>query len=209
MGRLGSAMVFGLGSAALGAAMALTWQHHEQAKPALGSASIVSQVQEVARLQTLEVGLHKKISFDPGPELAETVWQDVWHWAQQALRPSHGKVIVFAVARLGLDISQLGSDSMRVDGRSVFIVLPPMQVDVELQPGETEVIGSNLDTAQTAQLLEAAKQAFAREVQGDNKLQARARGAAERAVTGLLFSLGFERVQFVEALPTGLSAPSG
>ena len=198
-----------LGSAALGAALALTWQRHEQVKQAPGSASIISQVQEVARLQTLEITLHKKISLDPGPELGETVWQDVWHWAQQALRPAHGKVIVFAVARLGLDMSHLGAGSLRVDGRSVFMVLPPMQVQVELLPGETEVIGSNLDSGQTAQLFESARQAFAREVQADRKLQGQARQAAERALTGLLFTLGFERVQFVEALPGAEPTPSG
>lgn len=209
MTRLGAAMVLVLGIAALGAAMALVWQQHEQAKPAPSTATIVSQVQEVARLQTLEMSLHKKISFEPSPEQGDSAWQDVWHWAAQALRPARGRVIVFAVAHLGLDIARLGANSLRADGRSVFIVLPPLQVDVELQPGETEVIGSNLDSAQTTQLLESAKQAFVREVQADRTLQTRARGAAERALTGLLLGLGFERVQFVGALPDAEGAPAG
>ena len=86
-------------------------------------------------------------------------------------------------------------------GREVALVLPPLLTRVELLPGETEVIGSNLDSAETARLLELAKVAFEREVQADRGLQGKARTAAEQALTALLLPLGVTRVTFVERLP--------
>ena len=62
-------------------------------------------------------------------------------------------------------------------------------------------------SAETAQLFELAKEAFAREVEADAKLRARARAAAERAIRGLLLSLGFREVRFVDAL-TGRGSPA-
>ena len=81
------------------------------------------------------------------------------------------------------------------------LVLPPLLTRVELLPGETEVIGSNLDSAETARLLELAKVAFEREVQADRGLQRKARTAAEQALTALLLPMGVTRVTFVERLP--------
>ena len=164
---------------------------------------MISQIRDVARLQTLDVTLHKKVSYQPDPQAADSAWKDVWHWAEQALLPSRGKVIVFAMAHLGLDLSQLDATSLRGEGTTVFVVLPPAQVQVELLPGETEVIGSNLDTAQSAALLESARVAFARDVSRDVRLNERARVAAEGAIRALFVGAGFTRVQFVESLPGG------
>jgi hypothetical protein len=72
---------------------------------------------------------------------------------------------------------------------------------VELKPGETEVIGSNLGTVETAQLFELARSAFEREIGADVRLRDQARGAAERAIRGLLLDLGFRDIHFVERLP--------
>ena len=72
---------------------------------------------------------------------------------------------------------------------------------IELKPGETEIIGSNLDSKETAELFALAKTAFEREVKASPQLRQRARTAAERAITGLLNGLGFAEVRFVEALP--------
>jgi hypothetical protein len=85
--------------------------------------------------------------------------------------------------------------------REVTLVLPPLFTSVELLPGETEVIGSNLDSAETARLLELAKVAFEREVQADRGLQGKARAAAEQALTALLLQVGVTRVTFAERLP--------
>ena len=63
-------------------------------------------------------------------------------------------------------------------------------------PGETEVIASNLDSAQTAALLEAAQGQLKEAVEQDPSLRLRAREAAERSVAGLLKALGFKSVSF-------------
>jgi hypothetical protein len=81
------------------------------------------------------------------------------------------------------------------------IALPPVRVQIELMPAETEVIGSNLDSAQTARLFDLAKQAFEQEVAADTKLRDRARGSAERSIKALLLTAGFTEVKFVDELP--------
>jgi hypothetical protein len=88
-----------------------------------------------------------------------------------------------------------------VQEREVYVVLPPLRAVVELRPGDTEIIGSNLDSAETAGLLDLAKTAFEREVEADRALRERARASAERQVRALLVTLGFAAVHFVEALP--------
>jgi hypothetical protein len=90
---------------------------------------------------------------------------------------------------------------MLVRGDGIWVALPPIQSTIELRPGETEVIGSNLDTAETAQLFEAAREAFARDVAADHALHKRARATAERALEALLVRLGFREVHFVDAPP--------
>jgi hypothetical protein len=165
----------------------------------------VIAIREVARLETLEVRLWKKVSFAPEPAEAGSLWGDVAGWLRHTFRRPEGKAIVFADARLGLDLSRLQASSVRVDGARVEVVLPPLDVKVALRPGETEIVGSNLDSAETARLLELAQQAFEREVRADRALQERARASAERAIRALLVNLGFTRVEFVEAPGGGRS----
>jgi len=155
----------------------------------------------VARLETLEVSLYKKVSYAPEPLAAGSLWGDLAAWARHTLRPPQGRAIVFAEAHLSVDVSRLGPGALRTRGREAWLVLPPLQVRVELRPGETEVIGSNLDSAETAQLLELARTAFQRQVEGDRPLRERALRQAQRALAALLLGLGFARVHFVEALP--------
>jgi hypothetical protein len=159
--------------------------------------AVVTQVREVARLETLHVTLYKKVSFAPEPREAETFWGDVAGWLRFTLRTPRGKAIVFADAELGLDLSKLDAASLRVQGRTVEVVLPEVQVQIVLRPGETEVLGSNLDSAETARLFELARIAFEREVGADRALRERARASAERALRGLLLSLGYDEVRFV------------
>jgi hypothetical protein len=71
---------------------------------------------------------------------------------------------------------------------------------VELLPAEAEIIGSNRDSAETAQLFAMAGEAFEREVQGDPALRARAVESAKRSLGALLGDLGL-RVEFVAELP--------
>ena len=90
---------------------------------------------------------------------------------------------------------------MRVTGRRVEAVLPKVQVQVELKPAETEVIGSNLDSKETAQLFELARIGFEREVAADEKIKAQARASAEQSLRALFVGLGFTEVEFVKQLP--------
>ena len=169
--------------------------------------AVVEKIRQVARLEALEVRLYKKVTFTPEPAPADSVWGDLAGWARHALARPRGKAIVFAVAHVGLDVSRLGPEQVRVVDRVVSLVLPPLETRIELRPGETEVIGSNLDSAETARLLQLAQDAFEREVSADRTVGDRARGSAERALRGLLLGLGFSAVHFVAELPAG-AAPS-
>jgi hypothetical protein len=174
---------------------------------------VVERMREVARLETLDLQVYKKIAYEPEPTPTGALWKDVLAWAKSSLFPSRGRAIVFGTVHLGLDLSKLDARRLRIQGSRIEVALPPMQAQVELRPGETEIISSNLDSGQTAQLLELARTAFEREVMADPALQAKARGSAERALTGLLLSLGFREVAFVDSVrPVGAgrrAAPGG
>ena len=153
------------------------------------------------RLETLEVTLYKKIDFSPDPIVTDSAWSAVAQWARHTLRPPNGRAIVFAEAHLSIDLRKLDERTLRAEGRRVLVVLPPLQTRIELRPGETEVIGSNLDSAETSQLLERARLAFLHAVEADAALCDRARESARRALRVLLLQLGFAEVVFVPSLP--------
>lgn len=199
MRRIAIFILLGL---SLGAGAALGFRLWAARRPPLPDPpALVERVREVARLEALDVSLWKKVTFEPEPVPAGSLWGDVGAWARRALRPPRGRAIVFADAHLGFDLSRLGTQSLRTEGREVSLVLPPLQIRVEIRPGDTEIIGSNLDSAETAQLLELARAAFQRQVESDRALRERALTSARRSLTALLLSLGFERVHFVDALP--------
>jgi hypothetical protein len=186
-------------------ASAVTWALvHRAVTPAVPPTPlVVERMREVARLQTLDLAVYKKIAYAPEPMPTGALWSDVLTWAKASLFPSRGRAIIFGTVHLGVDLSKLDARRLHIQGSRVEVALPPLQAQVELRPGETEVISSNLDSAQTAQLLELARTAFEREVMADPALQAKARGSTERALTGLLLSLGFREVVFVDAISSG------
>jgi hypothetical protein len=202
MRRLLALVLVGL-AAGVGLGVALRVARRAPALP--DPPAVAMRIREVARLETLEVSLYKKVSFAPEPAPADSLWGDVAGWLRHTFRTPRGKAIVFAVARLGLDLSRLDASSVRVQGREAFVVLPPLRATVELKPDETEIIGSTLDSAETARLFDLAKAAFEREVERDAALQERARASAERQIRALLTTLGFAAVHFVDSLP-GTSA---
>ena len=183
---------------ALGAG--LVWHTTHQPAPMPDAPALILKVREVARLETLDVSLYKKIDFAPDPKAQPTVWSSLSQWATYSVRPPHGKAIVFAEAHLGLDLRQLDERSLRVTGRRVEIVLPRVETQVELRPGETEVIGSNLDARETAELFEKARVAFLGQVELDKGLQERARSAAQQSLRSLFTGLGFTEIVFVPRL---------
>jgi len=182
------------------ASVVLSWR--ARSGPALPpERAVAERVRDAARLETLDVSLYRKISFSPDPVPAGSLWGDVLSWIAETVRPSRGRAIVFADAHVGFDLGRLGPQALRVEGREVWLALPPLSVTVEVKPGETEVIDSNLDSAQTAQLLERARAAFQREVESDPRLRDRARRQAERALRELVTGMGFREVHFVDRLP--------
>jgi hypothetical protein len=198
MRRLLYVIIFGL---AIGAAAAATTRALSRERAPLDPPAVVTRIREVARLETLDVRLYKKVTFAPEPTEAGSLWGDVSGWLRHTLRTPQGKAIVFADAHLGLDLARLDASSVGVRGRAVEVLLPPILATVELRPDETEIIGSNLDSAETARLFALAKEAFLREVEADRALRERARASAERQIRALLLTLGFERVSFVDAPP--------
>src|SRR5439155_1056257 len=117
---------------ALGAGLVWHLSHREARLP--DAPALVLKIREVARLETLEVSLYKKIDFSPDPREQATVWASLAQWASYTVRPPRGRAIVFAVAHLGLDLRKLDTDSLRVTGRHVEVVLPRVQTEVELRP---------------------------------------------------------------------------
>lgn len=163
--------------------------------------ALVTRIQETARLETLRVSLYEKIDFAPHPESKGSLLADAVAWARYSIRSPRGRAIVFADVTLGFDLAKLDASRLHVRGDEVFISLPHMSTLVELKPGETEVLGSNLDTAETAALLEVARERFERRVADDEALRSRARSSAERTLQLLCLSMGYSRVHFVEKLP--------
>ena len=182
----------------LGAGAVWSYAHREQPLP--DAPALITRVREVARLETLDVTLYKKVAFEPDPREAHTLWGSIAQWATYTVRPPKGRAIVFAEAHLGLDLTKLDVNGLRVEGRRVEVVLPPVTVRVELRPAETEIIGSNLDSRETAELFEKARAAFEGEVRGDRALQARARASGEQTLRSLFTGLGFTEVVFVPQL---------
>jgi hypothetical protein len=200
MRRLLALLVLGL---AVGLGLGLALRAFRRSPDLPDPPAVATQIREIARLETLEVTLYKKVTFAPEPTEADSIWGDVAGWMRHTFAAPRGKAIVFAVARLGLDLTRLDASSVQVQDREVWVVLPPLRAIVELRPHDTEVIGSNLDTAATARLFDLAKTAFEREVEADAALRSKARAAAERQVRALLVTLGFRAVHFVDALPRG------
>lgn len=170
----------------------------DRSPPPPNPPSVVEKMREVARLETLQLRLHKKISFEPEPTPAGSMWGELSNWVRYSIDKPQGRAIVFADVDLGLDLQQLDADALRIDGRRVEVVLPALEAQVRLLPAETEFIGSNLDSAETAQLFDRARVAFHDEVMADARLRERARESAERAIRGLLVTVGFREVVFVE-----------
>jgi hypothetical protein len=192
-------LAFVLG-AALAAVGLLVVSTSRRPGPTLEVPTVVERMRDVARLETLDVNVYKKVGYAPEPMPTGHFWADVLVWAKSALAPSHGRAIVFGTVRVGLDLSRLDASALAIHGNQVEVVLPPLVTRAEVHPAETEVIQSNLDSAQTGQLLELARVAFEQDAQADVGLQARARTSAERALRGLLLSLGFQDVRFVSSL---------
>src|SRR5436309_10193547 len=106
----------------LGAALVWHFTHREPRLP--DAQALVLKIREVARLESLDVSLYKKIDFSPDPQPTGSTWGDVFQWASYSVRPPRGRAIIFAEAHLGVDLRKLDQRSLRVSGRRVEVVLP-------------------------------------------------------------------------------------
>ena len=190
--------VVSLGGAVMIAA--LLWPRHA-ARQLPDPPSLVERVRDVARLESLDVAVYKKVAFAPDPKPADSIVGEMANWAVYSMNPPEGKAIVFADAHIGLDVSKIDASSLRVHDEIVEMVLPPFTTTVEVRPGETEVVRSNLDSANTSQLLDKAKWEIQADVDHDAALKARARASAENSLRALFLTAGFRDVKFVESLP--------
>jgi hypothetical protein len=162
--------------------------------------AVVEKIREVAKLETLQVTTYKTVTFKPDPQATGSLAGDLLSWAKYSLLPKEGKAIVFADLSAGLDLERLTPDKLRVQGDSIQVVLPPIQTRVELRPADTLVVGSNLNSEQTMQLLDLAKRIFESEVDRDPALYEKARQSSERAIRALLITLGFREIIFVPSM---------
>lgn len=163
--------------------------------------TLVEKVREIARLETLDVRAYKKLTYDVDPPASEGLLGGLATWVKFTADPPVGRAIVFADVHIGFDLSKIDESTLRVDEDVVTIVLPPLVTTVELRPGETEVVSSNLDSAQTAELLDRGKWAIQADVTNDAALAGRARDSAKTSLRNFLLVAGFRDVVFVEELP--------
>ena len=193
--------VVGLCAVVAALSVGITWQWLKPSKAAIVYPSVIEKIREVSVLEALSVQLYKKIDFQPDPVEREGLWGNLSEWLRHTVRKPRGRAIVFGDARFVYDLRKLDAASMLQNEGRVWLVLPPSQLRVELDPGATEIIGSNLDSQETAQLLALAKDAMASELRVDQGLQAKARRSAETSLRELLLRVGFRSVDFVETLP--------
>jgi hypothetical protein len=196
---VGLGLALGLGTSA-GVVAALHWAPppaEREERP------VVERIREVARLETLDVAVYRKVTFEPEVPPAGSVAGDLANWAAHAVRPRQGKAIVFGEAHLSVDLRRTEA---RAVGRTVYVVLPDVTTRVELRPQDTAVYESNLDAQQLQQLLHHGLLQLQADVGRDPALKNRARESARRAMTTFLVGAGFSDVRFVDALPAGGAA---
>ena len=170
--------------------------------------TLVEKIREVARLEALEVSTYKKLGYEVPPPESDSMIGSLATWARYSTNPPAGRAIVFADVHIGLDLSKIDETAIQIepDAERITLVLPPLVTRVELKPGETEVIASNLNTAGTAELFDRAKWAIEADVRKDEMLKGRARDSAQRALATFLQSVGFREVVFVDALAPAVTA---
>ena len=161
--------------------------------------AVIDRIREVQRLQVLEVTVHQKLTFAPDPKPQATLLAGVWAYARESVAPRRGRAIVFANARFYVDLRRLETGQVVVHGDEVTLTLPEPEVEASLLPAETEVIASNLDSGETAELLAEAEGKLRGSVAGDAVLRQRARDAAARTLTALLKGFGFRKVTVRQA----------
>ena len=168
-------------------------------RPAIVSPTVVDRLRAVARLQVLDASVTRTVRLLPEPVEQRTLTASLAQWARYAVAPPSGTAVVAAEAHFSIDLSHFDERSVWADGDTVQVVLPEPELSVELSPGATQVLVSNLDSEQTNALLAKAKDEFVASLARDPKLLEEARESGRRGLTVLIQTLGFKQVRFVTA----------
>ena len=166
------------------------------------SPTVIERLRAVSRLQVLDVTVTRKVTLLPEPVDQPTVTSALVQWARFAVAPPSGTALVAAEAHFAIDLALLQPEAVQVTGDRVEISLPETEVSVELTPGQTEVLASNLDSQQTTALLAKAQTEFAHSIAQDPRLKEKARISAERSLGALVLALGFKEVRFNQRSPS-------
>lgn len=203
-----SRLMTGVGGLLVGAALTVFAVNRLRPAPPVvpppDGRAVVEKIRDVARLETLEVHVYRKVSFEQEAAKEESTWKDLANWLKTQVHPVRGRAIVFGVAHVQLDVDKL---QVHLRDRTIYVVLPPTRTHVELKPQETEIMSNeHLGPEQTSQMLALAKAEMEREVAADKRLQERAVTGAQRAIRAVLADAGLVDVRFVSEIPT--SPPS-
>ncbi len=153
---------------------------------------------EAAKLEAFDVEMHQLVTFEPDPPVPQSVGQAVVAWAKDLVAHERGTAIVFATARYGVDLGRFDEASVQVRGRTVYVALPPVTANVEIDPDRTTVLASTLGAGGETALLARARLELEWNARRDRHLCERARGAAERAIRDLARRLGYDDVVFIQ-----------
>jgi Protein of unknown function (DUF4230) len=154
------------------------------------SRSVVERIRQLSRLETVDYSVEKIVEGNrENPYLPNFLVGD------KLMLVAHGEVIA------GVDLSQLKTSDVAVDGDRVTVVLPKAEIlTTRLDNGQTRVYSRMTgllvpaDPDLESQVRQAAEQQFTQAALADGVLE-KARQNARASVTALLNGLGFRHVQ--------------
>jgi hypothetical protein len=151
--------------------------------------SVVDKIRQLARLESVQYSIDKIVEGNrQAPGIPNFLAGD------RLLFIAHGEVIA------GVDLTKLGKNDVRVDGESVQVRLPDAQIlTTRIDNARSRVYERTTgllvpaDPNLESQVREAAEQQITHAAM-DDKILDKARDNARVSVTGLLYALGFRRV---------------
>jgi hypothetical protein len=151
--------------------------------------SVVEKIRQLSRLESVQYSIDKIVEGNrQAPGIPDFLAGD------RLLFIAHGDVIA------GVDLAQLGKNDVRVDGEAVQVRLPAAQIlTARIDNEKSRVYQRNtgllvpVDPNLESQVRQAAEQQITQAAL-DDKILDKARDNARVSVTGLLYALGFRKV---------------